>query len=77
MNMLIAKSPALHAEKIKASILLIHGEEDDVVPYEQSEMMLDALEDNNARFRMVTLEDTGHYAFNYKEDTESYKRIPG
>lgn len=71
MNMLIAKSPALHAEKIKASILLIHGEEDDVVPYEQSEMMLDALEDNNARVRMVTLEDTGHYAFNYKEDTET------
>lgn len=71
MNMLIAKSPALHAEKIKASILLIHGEEDDVVPYEQSEMMLDALEDNNARVRMVTLEDTGHYAFNYKEDIET------
>jgi dipeptidyl aminopeptidase/acylaminoacyl peptidase len=38
-----AVSPALHADKFKAPVLLIHGAADTVVPIRQSEIMNDAL----------------------------------
>ncbi|WJG09182.1 S9 family peptidase [Aliiglaciecola sp. LCG003] len=70
MAMLKARSPALHADKITIPVLLIHGDEDEVVPYDQSEMMFDALEDQGKWVRMITLKETGHSAFKYKQDIE-------
>lgn len=70
MTMLSAKSPALHADKIKIPILLIHGDEDEVVPIDQTEMMFDVLEDTNNYVRMITLKETGHNTLYYKEDIQ-------
>lgn len=66
--MLDANSPALHAEKIKIPILIIAGENDQIVPIEQSEKMVDALEDHDKKHLYFELEDTGHNVFYYKED---------
>ena len=68
--MLKAKSPALHADKITIPILLIHGVDDKRVPYEQSELMLEALEDINGEVELITLEDTGHAAFREQDNIE-------
>ena len=67
-DMLQARSPALHADKIKTPILLIHGDEDERVPYEQSELMYKALKKHNKEVEFITLEETGHAAFVYEED---------
>jgi dipeptidyl aminopeptidase/acylaminoacyl peptidase len=69
-EMLRARSPALHANKIKGPILLIHGDEDEVVPYDQSEMMFDALDEAKKYVKMITLKETGHNAFRYTQDIE-------
>lgn len=68
-KMLEARSPALHADKINVPILLIHGDEDKVVPYEQAELMFEALEDNDKTARFITLKETGHNFMHYREDT--------
>jgi dipeptidyl aminopeptidase/acylaminoacyl peptidase len=68
--MLDANSPALNAKSIKIPILLIAGEEDTVVPVEQSELMEEALEDNNKVHQYFELEDTGHNVFYSQKNFE-------
>jgi dipeptidyl aminopeptidase/acylaminoacyl peptidase len=53
-----AVSPRHLAGQITAPVLLIHGEEDDVVEIRQSELMQQAL---GRRSRLVRLPDEGHY----------------
>ncbi|MFC4699818.1 alpha/beta fold hydrolase [Glaciecola siphonariae] len=65
--MLQASSPALNAQRINTPILLVHGEEDSVVPYEQAELMQDALEAHNKNFKFVGIEDAGHNIFYYSD----------
>ncbi len=53
-----AVSPRHLAEQIRAPVLLIHGEEDDVVEIRQSELMQQAL---GRQTRLIRLPDEGHY----------------
>lgn len=57
---LIAVSPARQAANVRIPILLIHGEEDEVVPLEQSELMRDALARAGRETQLITIEDAGH-----------------
>ena len=57
---LIAISPARQAANARIPILLIHGEDDTVVPYQQSELMRDALNRAGRPTQIVTIEDAGH-----------------
>jgi cephalosporin-C deacetylase-like acetyl esterase len=52
-------SPARHADRVEVPVLLIHGEDDTVVPYEQSRMMFDALRaaHKNVTFEKLRSED--------------------
>ena len=54
-------SPINHVEKIKAPILLIHGEYDKVVPMEQSEDMYDELKDADKEVTFIELDKGDHY----------------
>ncbi|WP_126172692.1 alpha/beta hydrolase family protein [Altericroceibacterium xinjiangense] len=54
-------SPSRFARQADAPILLIHGRDDTVVPFEQSEKMADALKRANKPFRLVELEDEDHW----------------
>jgi dipeptidyl aminopeptidase/acylaminoacyl peptidase len=67
-KMLRDRSPALQAAKINVPILLIHGDEDKIVPYEQAEIMYEALEKHNKQVEFITLEETGHNFLRYRED---------
>jgi dipeptidyl aminopeptidase/acylaminoacyl peptidase len=54
-------SPAEHADRVKAPILLIHGKDDTVVPLEQSRVMADALKAAGKRVDLVVLDSTDHW----------------
>lgn len=56
-----AISPVAHLDGVSAPILLIHGRDDTVVPYEQSEVMLKALKRANKPVEMVTLKHEDHW----------------
>ena len=42
-------------------MLLIHGRDDTVVPFEQSQLMLDALRSNKKEVQLVTLKKEDHW----------------
>ncbi|WP_395338265.1 alpha/beta hydrolase family protein [Ningiella sp. W23] len=71
MKMLQARSPALNADKVQQPLLLIHSEKDNIVPYDQGEMMYEALQNHEKQVEMITLEDSFHNPFRYREDIET------
>ncbi|WP_235506483.1 alpha/beta hydrolase family protein [Altererythrobacter sp. Root672] len=54
-------SPRLFAAQADAPILLIHGRDDTVVPYEQSTKMADALKDAGKPFEFLELREEDHW----------------
>ncbi len=58
---LLAISPIEHISAVTAPVLLIHGRDDTVVPYEQSEIMADALKHAGKFVEFVTLEHEDHW----------------
>lgn len=55
-----AASPALHAARIKAPLLIIHGEDDTQVPLEQAEHMRDALRKVGKEPEWLVVPEEGH-----------------
>jgi dipeptidyl aminopeptidase/acylaminoacyl peptidase len=58
---LIATSPAKHADKIKAPLLLIHGRMDTVVPIRQSEVMAGAMKAAGKPVEFITIDGDDHW----------------
>ncbi|HUQ53860.1 MAG TPA: prolyl oligopeptidase family serine peptidase, partial [Gammaproteobacteria bacterium] len=56
-----AISPAEHATAVTVPVLLVHGKDDTVVPYEQSEAMLRALRRAGKEVELVTLRREDHW----------------
>ncbi|HUO12380.1 MAG TPA: S9 family peptidase [Caulobacteraceae bacterium] len=56
-----AISPADLADKVTIPILIIHGKDDTVVPFEQSQMMADALAKAGKPYQMVILNHEDHW----------------
>ncbi len=56
-----AISPIEHIDSVTAPILLIHGKDDTVVRYEQSELMADALKKAGKPVQFVTLKQEDHW----------------
>ena len=54
-------SPRRHAEQADAPILLIHGKDDTVVPFRQSDQMADALKDAGKPYEFVVLREEDHW----------------
>lgn len=55
-----AASPVRHLDAIRIPVLLLHGTKDDTVPFEQSQLMHDALEKAGKPVKLVVFEDAGH-----------------
>ena len=53
--------PIEHVSAIAGPVLLIHGRDDTVVPYEQSDAMADALKHAGKSFEFVTLKHEDHW----------------
>jgi len=58
---LVAISPIEHAAAVNAPVLLIHGRDDTVVPFEQSERMYDALRNAHKEVALVQLKHEDHW----------------
>ena len=56
-----AISPIKHLDQVNVPVLLIHGKDDTVVAYEQSEIMLKALKKANKPVELVTLKKEDHW----------------
>lgn len=56
-----AISPIRHADALSVPVLLIHGRDDTVVPYEQSSVMADALHRAAKNAQLVTLRHEDHW----------------
>lgn len=56
-----AVSPVRHVDKVDIPILLIHGRDDTVVPFDQSRMMQDALTRLGKPVALVTLDHEDHW----------------
>jgi dipeptidyl aminopeptidase/acylaminoacyl peptidase len=56
-----AISPALHVAAVAAPILIIHGKDDTVVPFEQSQIMADALKKAGKPYDFVVLGHEDHW----------------
>ena len=54
-------SPLQRANEANAPIMLIHGEDDTVVPYSHSAKMADKLKDADKVFELVTLKGEDHW----------------
>jgi dipeptidyl aminopeptidase/acylaminoacyl peptidase len=58
---LAAISPAFHADKVAIPILIIQGRDDTVVPFEQSQIMADALKRAGKPYDFVILNHEDHW----------------
>ncbi|HEY3800089.1 MAG TPA: S9 family peptidase [Caulobacteraceae bacterium] len=58
---LVAISPADHADKASIPILIIHGKDDTVVPFAQSQLMADALTAAHKPVTIVVLDREDHW----------------
>jgi acetyl esterase/lipase len=56
-----ASSPALHANNVKAPVLLLHSEQDITVPIQQSETMATALQNAGKTYEFVRIDGDDHY----------------
>ncbi|NQE60840.1 S9 family peptidase [Caulobacter sp. RHG1] len=54
-------SPAMHASKAGAPVLIIHGKDDTVVPFAQSQRMADALKTADKPYELVVLPGEDHW----------------
>ena len=54
-------SPIKHIDAVKVPVLLIHGRDDTVVPFEQSQVMFDALKESKKDVELVTLKKEDHW----------------
>ncbi|HEY2709052.1 MAG TPA: S9 family peptidase [Caulobacteraceae bacterium] len=54
-------SPADHADKVTIPVLIIHGKDDTVVPFEQSQIMADALTKAGKNVQLVVLAHEDHW----------------
>ena len=61
LDRLKATSPALHADKVKCPILLMHGEGDTTVRIQQSELMNDALVKAGKKVQFIRFPGDDHY----------------
>lgn len=58
---LLAISPIEHVAAVTVPVLLIHGREDTVVPYEQSDVMLSAMQRAGKPVTLVTMKHEDHW----------------
>ena len=65
----------MHADKIKAPVLLIHGTEDRIVRVDHSEEMYDELESEDKNVQFVPIENADHYLSNNKHRLQTFRAM--
>jgi dipeptidyl aminopeptidase/acylaminoacyl peptidase len=60
---MISISPAFQAQNVQAPLMLIHGTDDLIVPFEQAEIMARAMDDIGRPYELVAIEDGPHQSY--------------
>lgn len=68
-------SPLNYARKALPPIITIHGDKDDVIPYDQSVRLHRALDKFGVTNQLVTVKGSGHGDFNREETLRAYTAI--
>ena len=69
-------SPSEQADKIKAPLLILHGENDRVVPIEQSKILIEKLENTgNDNYQFIELPDGTHFLDKQENRTTLFKAM--
>ncbi|MBT1446536.1 S9 family peptidase [Shewanella sp. JM162201] len=74
-TLLKSMSPTHNVDKLKASILLVHGGNDERAPIEQYEAMADALKKANYPFKSLVMDDEGHGFYNEAHRAKYYAEM--
>jgi len=74
-DMLIASSPLEQVQRIKAPVLLMHGDDDVRVPIENGERMRDALKKAGKEFEWVVFVDEGHGFSRPANELDYWRRV--
>jgi len=74
-DQLEATSPARHAARVRAPVLLAHGEADPIVGVEQSRAMEDALEDAGKSVEAYYYPDEGHGFMNERNRIDFHEKL--
>ncbi|WP_271078276.1 alpha/beta hydrolase family protein [Aurantiacibacter sp. MUD61] len=64
-------SPAVQVARLTRPVLLVHGEEDEIVPYDQYELMLSRANRAEVDIETLSFEESGH-SFDGPEDEQAY-----
>lgn len=68
-------SPINHVKNVKAPVLLIHGQRDQIVDIDQSEEMFDELEDADKEVTFIEIRGDNHYLLKYESRIKTLKAI--
>jgi len=68
-------SPLKHADKIRAPVLLIHGEMDRRVPISHAQKMKASLDKLGKKVEWLTFEDEGHGIFYIRDELIYYRKL--
>ena len=70
-----AQSPVHHIDKLKAAVLIIHGEDDERAPIEHAEELRDALDETNHPYEWLVKDKEGHGFYKENNILEANKAI--
>lgn len=70
-----AISPVYQAGKINAPLMIVHGRDDAVVPYEQAKDLMAAMDKAGKPYELVAKFNEPHGIFNYKNRIDLYQRV--
>ena len=72
-------SPLHRVQKLQgrptASYLIIHGDQDPIVHHNQSDRLIGALRDKNAKVEVILIPGAGHHWFTLADDNPARKRV--
>lgn len=70
-----AISPIYHVDKIQDPLLIVHGRDDPVVPYDQAKKLVAALDNAGKPYELIAKFNELHGIANYKNRIELYNRV--
>jgi len=68
-------SPVEFVDKVSKPMFIVHGDYDSTVPVEHSRRFVSRLEENNADFQYIEIEDMGHSPRSYDENMQWYPSL--
>jgi dipeptidyl aminopeptidase/acylaminoacyl peptidase len=70
-------SPVNNVQKLKAPVLIVHGEKDRRVPIEHAEALRIAMHEHNKEYEWFVKSSEAHGFYNEKNRTEYYEKVAG